>query len=175
PVELEVEKELGFAHKDDIEAYGIAKFNARCRESVTRYVGDFAALTQRAAVWIDTKDAYWTLTNDYIESVWWLVRRLWDEVLLYEGHRVVPYCSRCGTALSSHEVALGYQDVVDPSVYVRFPIESTERSEPDGIDADLLVWTTTPWTLISNVAVAVGPEITYVRVRDAQGGRDLIM
>ena len=174
PVELAVEKELGFTHKDDIEAYGIAKFNARCRESVQRYVADFAAVTQRAAVWIDTKDAYWTLSNDYIESVWWLVRQLWDKGLLDEGHRVVPYCARCGTALSSHEVALGYRDVTDLSVYVRFPL--VERGEPDGTeDADLLVWTTTPWTLISNVAAAVGPDIAYVRVRDTDGGRDLIM
>jgi isoleucyl-tRNA synthetase len=167
PVELEVERELGFTHKDDIEAYGIANFNDRCRESVQRYVEDFAALTQRSAVWIDTKDTYWTLTNDYIESVWWIVRRLWDKELLYEGHRVVPYCARCGTALSSHEVAQGYEDVTDPSVYVRFPL--------DDDDADLLVWTTTPWTLISNVAAAVGPDITYVRVRDPQGGRDLVL
>ena len=167
PVELEIEKELGFHHKDDIEAYGIAKFNDRCRESVQRYVGDFAEITQRAAVWIDTKDAYWTLSNDYIESVWWLVRRLWDQGLLDEGRRVVPYCGRCGTALSSHEVALGYREVTDPSVYVRFPLVDD--------DADLLVWTTTPWTLISNVAAAVGADIAYVRVRDARGGRDLIM
>jgi isoleucyl-tRNA synthetase len=182
PVELEVEKELGFTHKNDIEAYGIAKFNDRCRDSVQRYVEDFAAVTQRAAVWIDTRDAYWTLSNDYIESVWWLMRQLWDKGLLDEGHSVVPYCPRCGTALSSHEVALGYRDVTDPSVYVRFPLEqsepdSTEQSEQDSrFDrADLLVWTTTPWTLISNVAAAVGPEITYVRVRDTEGGRDLIM
>ena len=167
PVELEVEKELGFTHKDDIEAYGIANFNDRCRDSVQRYVEDFAAVTQRAAVWIDTKDAYWTLSNDYIESVWWLVRRLWDDGLLDEGNRVVPYCPRCGTALSSHEVAQGYLDVTDPSVYVRFPLLDD--------DADLLVWTTTPWTLISNVAAAVGADITYVRVRDPGGGRDLIM
>src|SRR5438132_5214236 len=167
PVELEIEKELGFTHKDDIEAYGIAKFNERCRDSVQRYVEDFAAVTQRAAVWIDTKDAYWTLSNDYIESVWWLVRQLWDKGLLDEGHRVVPYCPRCGTALSSHEVALGYHDVTDPSVYVRFPLVDD--------DADLLVWTTTPWTLISNVATAVGPDITYVRVPDDDGGRDLVM
>jgi isoleucyl-tRNA synthetase len=167
PVEIEVEKELGFSGKGDIEAYGIEAFNQRCRESVQRYVEDFASLTERAAVWIDTKDAYWTLSNDYIESVWWLVRQLWDEGLLYEGHRVTPYCARCGTALSSHEVAQGYEDVTDPSVYVRFPIVDD--------DADLLVWTTTPWTLISNVAVAAGPDISYVRVADEEGGRDLIM
>src|SRR5205814_2200628 len=128
---------------------------------------DFASVTQRSAVWIDTKDAYWTLDNEYIESVWWLVKRLWDGGLIYEGHRVTPYCARCGTALSSHEVAQGYEDVTDPSIYVRFPLLDD--------DADLLVWTTTPWTLISNVTVAAGPDITYVRVPDDDGGRDLVM
>ncbi|MEA2933298.1 MAG: isoleucyl-tRNA synthetase, partial [Actinomycetota bacterium] len=146
PVEIEVEKELGFTNKSQIEAYGIERFNARCRESVQRYVDDWEALTERAGVWIDTKDAYWTLTNDYIESVWWLVKRMWEQGLLYEGHRVTPYCPRCGTALSSHEMGQPgvYRDVTDPSVYVRFPLVDEE--------ADLLVWTTTPWTLISNVA-----------------------
>jgi isoleucyl-tRNA synthetase len=121
-------------------------------------------------VWIDTADAYWTLDNSYIESVWWLVKQMWDKGLLYEGHRVVPYCARCGTALSSHEVAQGYKDVVDPSIYVRFPITGGGP-----VDADLLVWTTTPWTLISNSAAVVGPDITYVRVADPSGGRDLVM
>jgi len=174
PVELEVEKELGLATKADIEAYGIEAFNQRCRESVQRYVEDWSALTQRSAVWIDTADAYWTLANDYIESVWWIVRQLWDKGLLYEGHRVTPYCGRCGTALSSHEVAQGYEDVVDPSIYVRFPL----TNEPDGVaapDADLLVWTTTPWTLISNVAAAVGPPFGYVRIAAPDGGRDLVL
>jgi isoleucyl-tRNA synthetase len=169
PVELEVEKELGLSTKHEIEAFGIAEFNRRCRDSVHRYVADWEALTDRAGVWIDTADAYWTLDNSYVESVWWLVRQLWDKGLLYEGHKVSPYCGRCGTALSSHELGQPdvYRDVVDPSVYVRFPIE--------GRDADLLVWTTTPWTLISNVAAAVGPDIEYVQVRDADGGRDLVM
>jgi isoleucyl-tRNA synthetase len=174
PVELEVEKELGLATKADIEAYGIEAFNQRCRESVQRYVEDWSALTQRSAVWIDTADAYWTLANDYIESVWWIVRQLWDKGLLYEGHRVTPYCGRCGTALSSHEVAQGYEDVVDPSIYVRFPL----TNEPDGVaapDADLLVWTTTPWTLISNVAAAVGPAFGYVRIAAPDGRRDLVL
>src|ERR671910_939399 len=149
----------GLDTKADIEAYGIEAFNQRCRESVQRYVEDWSALTRRSAVWIDTGDAYWTLSNDYIESVWWIVRQLWGKGLLYEGHRVTPYCGRCGTALSSHEVAQGYRDVVDPSIYVRFPLGG------DGApDADLLVWTTTPWTLLSNVAAAVGPELGYVRV-----------
>jgi isoleucyl-tRNA synthetase len=174
PVELEIEKELGLATKADIEAYGIEAFNQRCRESVRRYVEDWSALTQRSGVWIDTADAYWTLDNDYIESVWWIVRRLWDRGLLYEGHRVTPYCGRCGTALSSHEVALGYEDVVDPSIYVRFPLTGG-RAGAAAPEADLLVWTTTPWTLISNVAAAVGPDFTYVRIADPEGGRDLVL
>src|SRR4051812_16334919 len=172
PVELEIEKELGLHSKHEIEAYGIAEFNQRCRDSVRRYVEDWTSLTARSGTWIDTKDAYWTLTNDYIESVWWLVRQMWDKGLIYEGHRVVPYCARCGTALSSHEVAQGYRDVVDPSVYLRFPL--TEAPE-ELAGADLLVWTTTPWTLVSNVGAAVGPDITYVRVVDPAGGADLVM
>ncbi|MCX7619748.1 MAG: isoleucine--tRNA ligase [Acidimicrobiales bacterium] len=172
PVELEIEKELGLQSKHDIEAYGIERFNERCRESVQRYVEDWTRLTERAGVWIDTADAYWTLSNDYIESVWWLLRQMWDKGLLYEGHRVTPYCSRCGTALSSHELGQpgAYQEVEDPSIYVRFPLRDR--------DADLLVWTTTPWTLISNVAAAVGPDIEYVRVPSAVfgvEGRDLIV
>jgi isoleucyl-tRNA synthetase len=170
PVELEIEKELGLGTKAEIEAYGVEAFNERCRASVTRYIEDWSALTARTGVWIDTADAYWTLTNDYIESVWWLMRQLWDKGLLYEGHRVTPYCGRCGTALSSHEVALGYKDVVDPSIYVRFPL--TGDGAPD---ADLLVWTTTPWTLISNVAAAVGPTFAYVQVADPEGGRPLVL
>ena len=168
PVELEVEKELGFTAKHQIEEYGIAEFNQRCRDSVRRYVEDWSALTSRAGVWIDTKDAYWTLDNTYVESVWWLVKQIWDKGLLYEGHRVSPYCTRCGTALSSHEMGQPdvYQDVSDQTAYVRFPLRDD--------DADLLVWTTTPWTLISNVATAVGPDITYVRVPQA-GGRDLVL
>jgi isoleucyl-tRNA synthetase len=168
PVEIEVEKELGFTAKHEIEEYGVAEFNQRCRDSVMRYVEDWASLTERSGVWIDTKDAYWTLTNDYVESVWWLIKRMWDQGLLYEGHRVSPYCPRCGTALSSHEMGQPgvYRDVTDPSVYVRFPLVDD--------DADFLVWTTTPWTLISNVAAAVGPDITYVRVHEPDG-RDLIM
>ena len=167
PVELEVEKELGLSTKQEIEEFGIAEFNRRCRESVQRYVADWETLTERAGVWIDTADAYWTLDNDYIESVWWLVRQLWDKGLLYEGHKVSPYCGRCGTALSSHELGQPdvYRDVVDPSVFVRFPVIDE--------DFDLLVWTTTPWTLVSNVAVAVNPDVDYVRVRSTE--RDLVM
>jgi len=169
PVEIEVEKELGLTNKHQIEAYGIAEFNERCRQSVKRYVEDWETLTERAGVWIDSDDAYRTMDNTYVESVWWLLRQLWDKGLLYEGHRVSPYCPRCGTALSSHELGQPgvYRDVVDPAAYVRFPVV--------GGEVDLLVWTTTPWTLISNVAAAVGPDIEYARVRAAEGGRDMVM
>jgi isoleucyl-tRNA synthetase len=171
PVELEVEKELGISSKEEIEEYGIAEFNARCRESVFRYVEDWNRLTERIGFWIDLDDPYVTLTDDYIESVWWSLRRIWDDDRLYQGHKVVPYCPRCGTALSSHEVALGYKDVVDPSVYVRLPITESavaERGE------SLLVWTTTPWTLISHAAVAAGAEIDYVRARPA-GSEEVVI
>ncbi|MCB0974128.1 MAG: isoleucine--tRNA ligase [Actinobacteria bacterium] len=167
PVELEIEKQLGFTGKADIEAYGIERFNAQCRESVTKYVADWQQLTDRMGMWLDMDDAYWTMSNDYIESVWWLFRRMWDQGLISEGFKVVPYCGRCGTALSSHEVAQGYQDVTEASAYVRFPLNDT--------DADLVVWTTTPWTLISNGGAAVGPDITYVRVRVGEDPRDLIL
>ncbi|MFN2616929.1 MAG: isoleucine--tRNA ligase, partial [Thermoleophilaceae bacterium] len=158
PVELEIEKELGFHNKHDIERYGIAQFNERCRESVLRYIDEWNRLTERIGFWIDTDQAYYTLNNDYIESVWWSLKQVFDAGLLTEGFKVVPYCPRCGTALSSHEVALGYRDVVDPSVYVRFPL----RDEPG---VALLGWTTTPWTLLSNAALAVHPDVDYVRVR----------
>jgi isoleucyl-tRNA synthetase len=163
PVEIEVEKRLGFSSKEEIERYGIAEFNARCRESVFEFLEDWNALTERIGFWIDLDDAYRTLDADYIESVWWALRRIWDRGLLSEGHKVVPYCPRCGTALSSHEVALGYRDVVDPSVYVRLPV--LEPRAPLQAGDALLVWTTTPWTLVSNAAVAVDPQLTYVRAR----------
>jgi isoleucyl-tRNA synthetase len=163
PVELEVERELGISSKEEIEAYGIAEFNQRCRESVFRYVEDWNALTERIGFWIDLGDPYFTLTNDYIESVWWALRRIWDDGRLYEANKVVPYCPRDGTALSSHEVALGYHDVEDPSIYVRMPVTEPRGPLQDG--DSLLVWTTTPWTLISNAAIAAGEQITYARVR----------
>ena len=170
PVELEVEKELGISSKAEIEEYGIAEFNARCRESVFRYVEEWNRLTQRIGFWIDLDDPYVTLTNDYIESVWWSLRKIWDDGRLYRGHKVVPYCPRCGTALSSHEVAQGYHDVVDPSVYVRLPVSAVPPADEipeSGVQEgdNLLVWTTTPWTLISHAAVAVGAEIEYVRAQ----------
>jgi len=158
PVELEVEKQLGISSKQEIEQLGIAEFNQRCRESVFEYVEEWDKLTERIGFWIDLDDPYVTLENDYIESVWWSLRTLWDKELLYEGHKVVPYCPRDGTPLSSHEVALGYQDVKDPSIYVRFPLLGAERES-------LLVWTTTPWTLPGNVAVAVAPDVTYAKAK----------
>jgi isoleucyl-tRNA synthetase len=170
PVELEVEKELGISSKQEVEEYGIARFNQRCRESVFEYVEEWNRLTERIGFWIDLDDPYVTLDNSYIESVWWSLHELWDADLLYEGHKVVPYCPRCGTALSSHEVALGYEDVEDPSVYVKFPVTGVPPNDeipesPVEPGDNLLIWTTTPWTLISNAAVAAGPEIEYARVR----------
>jgi isoleucyl-tRNA synthetase len=157
PVELEIEKELGLSNKHEIENYGIAAFNEKCRDSVLRYVEDWNALTERIGFWIDLDDPYKTMSNDYVESVWWSLKEIHNKGLLYEGHRVVPYCPRCGTSLSSHEVAQGYKDVEDPSVYAKFPV----TGEPNTY---LLVWTTTPWTLPGNVAVAVNQNVTYARV-----------
>ncbi|MGB0888709.1 MAG: isoleucine--tRNA ligase [Solirubrobacterales bacterium] len=166
PVELEIEKELGLSSKHEIENYGIAAFNEKCRESVLRYVEDWNALTERIGFWIDLDDPYRTMSNDYVESVWWSLKEIHSQGRLYEGHRVVPYCPRCGTALSSHEVALGYKDVEDPSVYVKLPVTGQPNTH-------LLIWTTTPWTLPGNVAVAVGPDVTYAKVE--HGGETLIL
>jgi isoleucyl-tRNA synthetase len=180
PVELEVERELGFAAKADIEAYGIAEFNARCRESVFRYVEEWNRVTERIGFWIDLNDPYVTLTNEYMESVWWSLRRIWDDGRLYEAHKVVPYCPRDETALSSHEVALGYEDVEDPSIYVKLPVTAVTPSDripesPLREGDRLLVWTTTPWTLISNAAVAVAPEIEYARARSAESDEVFVL
>jgi len=158
PVELAVEKELGFNGKPDIEAYGVEPFNAKCRESVTRHVGEFTELTTRMGYWVNLDEAYWTMDPAYVESVWWSLKQIHTKGLLVEDYRVAPYCPRCGTTLSDHELAQGYEDVVDPSVYVRFPL----TSGPLAGKASLLVWTTTPWTLVSNTAVAVHPDVTYV-------------
>src|SRR6476469_7867821 len=161
PVEIAVEQKLGFENKHDIERYGIAEFNAQCRESVFEFLEDWTALTERIGYWVDLEHPYRTLDPTYIESVWWALKTMWDRDLLFEGHRVVPYCVRCGTALSSHEVAQGYEDVEDPSVYVKFPVVRGAGALREG-DV-LLIWTTTPWTLVSNAAVAVDPELTYAR------------
>jgi isoleucyl-tRNA synthetase len=163
PVEIAVEKQLGISSKAEIEAYGIAEFNARCRESVFTFLEDWNALTERIGFWLDLDHAYRTLDDTYIESVWWALRQIYDKDLLYEGHKVVPYCPRCGTALSSHEVALGYEDVVDPSIYARLKVAADGGVVQAG--DELIVWTTTPWTLVSNAAVAVHPELVYVRAK----------
>lgn len=159
PVEIAVEKELGFSGKGDIEKYGIAAFNEICRESVTRHVGAFTKMTNRMGFWVDFDQAYWTMAPEYVESVWWSLKEIWKKGLLVQDHRVAPYCPRCGTGLSDHEIAQGYETVTDPSVYVRFPITSGELAE---LGAALLVWTTTPWTLVSNTAIAVHPDVDYV-------------
>ncbi|WP_019877647.1 isoleucine--tRNA ligase [Sporichthya polymorpha] len=171
PVELAVEKELGFSGKGDIEAYGVAEFNARCRESVHRHVDAFAQMTERMGYWVDLSSAYWTMDRAYIESVWWSLAKIFDDGRLVQDHRVAPYCPRCGTGLSDHELAQGYETVVDPSVYVRFPL----TSGPHAGAADLLVWTTTPWTLVSNTAVAARADVTYVLARPADGSTPVVV
>ncbi len=163
PVEIAVEKKLGIKSKAEIEEYGIEAFNAQCRASVFDFLEDWNALTERIGFWIDLDNAYRTLDPTYVESVWWSLKQIADKGLLYEGHRVVPYCPRCGTALSSHEVAQGYEDVEDPSVYVRLRV--AEDGGPLQAGDELLIWTTTPWTLVSNAAVAVDPELVYVRAK----------
>jgi isoleucyl-tRNA synthetase len=163
PVELAVERELGMTSKEDIERFGIAEFNARCRAKVLANVQEWNRLTERIGHWIDLDDAYRTLDPEYIESVWWALKTIHGKGLLYEKLKVVPYCPRCGTALSSHELGQPgvYQDVVDPSVYVRLPVIEDHGAARAG--DELLVWTTTPWTLVSNAAVAIDPELTYIR------------
>ena len=161
PVEIAVEKELGFTGKGDIEKFGIAPFNDKCRESVQRHVSAFTDMTDRMGFWVDFDEAYWTMSPEYVESVWWSLKEIWKKGLLVQDHRVAPYCPRCGTGLSDHELAQGYETVTDPSVFVRFPITSGELAT---LKASLLVWTTTPWTLVSNTAIAVHPEVEYVAI-----------
>lgn len=157
PVEIEVEKELGFRHKDDIVKYGVAAFNQKCRESVWKYKAEWEQMTEQMGYWVDLSKPYITFENDYIESVWWSLKKFFDAGMIYKGYKIQPYCPRCETPLSSHEVSLGYEDVKDPSVYVKMRL----TSQPD---TAFLVWTTTPWTLISNVALAVHPDVDYVKV-----------
>ncbi len=190
PVELEVESTLGFTNKAQIEEYGIAQFNQKCRESVFKYIKEWEAMTERIGYWLDMENPYITLDNGYIESCWWILKQLWDKGLVYQGYKVTPHCPRCGTSLSSHEVALGYRDdVVDPSVYIKFRVAKSLYSEPGFLDklrggygdkvADfakwlldfvkdkpvyLLAWTTTPWTLPGNTALAVAADAEYVIV-----------
>ena len=174
PVEIEVEKKLGFTNKQQIEDYGIAEFNQLCRESAFTYIQEWEKMTDRIAFWVDFDKAYITYKNSYIESVWWILKNFWEKDLLYQGFKVVPYCPRCGTPLSDHEVALGYKDATDPSVFVRMPLV-------DDPGTSLLVWTTTPWTLPGNVAVAAHPDIDYVEIErkvnngDPEGTEKLIL
>ncbi|WP_030909351.1 isoleucine--tRNA ligase [Streptomyces sp. NRRL F-5126] len=162
PVELAVEKELGFEGKKDIEAYGIAAFNDRCRASVTRHTDAFAELTNRMGYWLDMDNAYWTMSPEYVDSVWWSLKQIFGKGLLVQDYRVAPWCPKDETGLSDHELAQGYETVVDPSVYVRFPL----TSGPLAGEASMLVWTTTPWTLVSNTAVAAHPDVRYVVATD---------
>ncbi len=157
PVEIEVEKKLGIKHKDEIIEYGIEKFNKECYKSVFTYLKDWENVTRRIGYWINLDDAYVTCTREYIESVWWALDSYYEKGLIYRGHKIQPYCPRCETPLSSHEVSQGYQDTKDPSIYVRIKLKGEDNTY-------ILVWTTTPWTLISNVALAVHPEVNYVKV-----------
>ena len=170
PVEIEVEKQLGLTGKQQIEAYGIAEFNALCRDSTMEYIGEWEELTERMAFWVDLKTAYVTFRNEYIESLWWILKQFWEKDLLFQGYKIVPYCPRCGTPLSSHELSLGYKEgTIDPSVYVKFRVKDGEGRGARGEEEYLLAWTTTPWTLPGNVALAVGADVDYVRVRDVSG------
>src|SRR2546423_4283542 len=188
PVEIEVEKQLGISGKQQIEAIGVAEFNRLCRESVFRYRGDWERLSARIAFWLDYAHPYITYTNDYVESVWWALKTLFDRGLLYRGHKILPYCPRCETALSSHEVAQGYEEVEDPSVYVALAVDEGDspndqrRHAPAGSGGGhavrrILVWTTTPWTLVSNAALAVNPDLSYIEVirREGNDFRTLIL
>ncbi len=166
PVELEIEKKLGINSKDEIEEIGIEKFNRLCRQSVMKYEEDWKKLTERIGFWLDTDNAYFTFKDEYIETVWWILKTIWDQGLLFEGHKIVPYCPRCGTPLSSHEIAQGYKEVEDYSVIVKFALKDKENTY-------LLVWTTTPWTLVSNAAAAVSAASTYVEVE--YRGQNLIL
>ncbi len=157
PVEIEVEKMLNIDGKEGIEEYGISKFNEKCKESVFNYKKEWDDLTRRIGFWLDLENPYITFKNDYIETVWWILKNFYDRNLIYKGFKILPYCPRCETPLSSHEVSQGYKEVKDPSVYVRFQL----KDEPDTF---FLVWTTTPWTLISNIALAVHPEVDYLKV-----------
>ena len=192
PVELEVEKQLGISSKREIEEYGIERLNQQCRESVFKYVSEWERMTDRIGFWIDMDHAYATLKNEYIETGWWILKKLWDKGLVYHGYKTTPHCPRCGTSLSSHEVALGYNDeTVDPSVYVKFRLAHpapTPGPEPEAqrllrrllfgedVPSYAVAWTTTPWTLPGNTALAVAPEAEYVVLeRSLDGVRERLV
>ena len=183
PVELEVESALGFSNKTQIEKYGIAQFNQKCRESVFSYIKEWEAMTERMGCWLDMKHPYITLDNGYIESCWWIVKKLWDKGLIYQGYKVTPHCPRCGTSLSSHEVALGYRDdAQDPSVYIKFKLSAPSLSQRDTKlrailnlaekPAFFLAWTTTPWTLPGNTALAIA---THAQYSIMEGNKDYLI
>src|SRR4030066_1980319 len=165
PVEIEVEKALGIKNKSEVATFGVEKYNKACRESVFTYLDLWEKMTERMGYWIDLKSAYITLTNDYIESVWWALKTLYEKGLIYKDYKIVPQDPKSETVLSQHELALGYRETKDPSVYVLFKLKSR--------DEYFLVWTTTPWTLISNVALAVGPDVSYVKIKT--GDKKLIL
>lgn len=172
PVELEIEKKHGFKNKKDIENYGIAKFNKECRRSVWQYKKNWEKLTERIGFWLDMENPYITYDSSYMETLWWIIKQIWQKGLLYKDYKVVPHCPRCGTSLSSHEVALGYKKIKEPAIYVKFRVQSSESRVRAGLptlnpqlSTYLLVWTTTPWTLPGNVAVAVNPKLTYAAVK----------
>ena len=166
PVELEVEKALGISGKPEIEAYGVEDFITKCKESVWRYQADWEKMTSRVGYWVDMDEPYITYENNYIESVWWSLKQIWDKELIYKGHKVVPYCPRCGTSLSSHEVAQGYKDITDQSAIGKFKVKGEDNTF-------LLAWTTTPWTLLSNVALVVNPEAVYAKV-ESEGSKYIL-
>jgi isoleucyl-tRNA synthetase len=162
PVEIEIEKELGLEGRAQVEEYGMAEYNAKCRESVLKYKDLWDELTNRMAYWVDLDDPYVTFENDYIESVWWAFKQLYDKGLVYQGYKIQWYSPGSGTVLSSHEVSLGYKETQDPSIYVKFPLDADEN-------VFFLAWTTTPWTIISNMALAVNPKLEYVKVKVSEG------
>jgi isoleucyl-tRNA synthetase len=174
PVELEIEKQLGFSSKTQIEEYGIDRFNELCRQSVHKYIAEFRDVIERVGYWVDLDNAYITLKNDYIESCWWAIKQMWEKELVYQGYRVTPHCPRCGTSLSSHEVSQGYKDdMVDPSVYIKFLVSGESKKKfPADKPVYLLAWTTTPWTLPGNTALAVAPDAEYVLL---QGDSDYLV
>ncbi len=167
PVEIEVEKALGISGKQDIEKFGVEEFNKRCRESVWKYREEWEKLSARMGYWLDYQNPYVTYSNEYVESVWWALKTLYDRKFLYQGHKILPYCPRCGTSLSSHEVAQGYEDTEDPSIYLALDLVRSEGEArtSEAARRRIVVWTTTPWTLLSNAALAVNPELTYLEVR----------
>lgn len=173
PVELEVEKNLDFETKKEIEDYGIEKFNKKCKENVKKYLPVFKKLTKRIGYWVDMEAGYTTYKPDYMETEWWILKQIWDRDLLYQDRKVVPYCPRCGTSLSSHEVAQGYEEITEPAVYIKFQISNTKLQLPK--NTYLLAWTTTPWTLPGNVGLAVDNNLNYVMIETKNSQEHLIL